>query len=1362
MNEKLYHSILVLTILICPIFSQKVINSSLIFVIDRTSSMSKDIKNVLKSADGLFDAVVNSNQSDVDNFIIVTFGDPGFEVRIITDKRDEFKSSLRSLRAKGGDDCPEMAMSGIELGLQRGRPYSYLIVFTDAAAKDMEKFERVRNLALELNTKIIFLVTKWKCPNQENVDFSAYEKLARDTGGEFFFLNKDNLPEIMKYVMKLVDSRKVEILKKQFNATDDNKVVKVSLDPSIDNVLMSVTGGESTVDVKDKDNATVATEGIATIKDTRVVSWNNTNPGDYTVEINSTTNTLLTIHGTTKVSFSYGFSVIRPSYFNETTNRPVADQKSYILIKINNEGEKINLQSLLVVDLKDNILLDKLKIVSQGDSYIAEPIDLPKDTFKIVMVAEDEKTKDVIKRASLPIEPQKVLPGTMKTEAPVVTILGETKITTSTGNPLQIKCRVTGNPKPKISWEDAFGTTLTSTVSTVREEYEYLSMLNIDKVQRSIAYICKASNNISSDEKSVEVETGDRFAVVQISKDQKIEYHKEGKLYCKVNADPPANVFWYLNGNPIETNDDFDISPDKSTLTIKKMKNNYVGTVLCEVRNSAKRVMYNMKLSTIGPERPEIDKNITEIFAIEGSSANVSCRILKGNPKPIIKWSFKSKNNVTFYDINENKEDIRIENITSNEVGTYKCVAKNDIAEDSHILDLTIEYAPIVLGQSNVDINQQIGQNILISCDIKGEPEPIISWFFNGLMIVESKYYHINKDNALIFDASIATMGEYSCTGVNKLGSVEKTANVSVFEPLKIDTGANIQIINIEAGRQLSLSCPIKGYPPPKIRWSFLSINLTDPRNLSSNVQLAQIPEVKTSDSGFYTCTVVDSGDTKAFMFSVNVIEPIKSTVRKINAVDGDKFLRLSCKSAAEPKSTISWFKNDAPITIGNEWHSLESDGSLLVKGVKTTTAGIYDCATRDRSKVFESYEVNISMYPDVRNRDYSIEYFIENENGTVPCKVSEENNDYVRWYKKKTVVRFGKNINLDPYNKRKHEGKYVCRANNLFVSKNDGVDIKTGSIPKFQFVKETLIENVLFDQAPDLNCANSGQPKAEVLWWKNDIRMNYNDMTYFVNNKVSDRGKYRCVAKNKFGNVSRQFTVTANDCLLNIGTDFDIYHPLILTESYELPDFYIKDEHVAIPINTTVQFYCEGGFNRFIDESVRATCREGQTFEINREIIEYRKLKCKKALQPVTVQTVDCVRGEGKLFQIGLSVKDFIEVYRICFDKKFRFLYTEHNIKPWAADVSATGMQTEKWFHSDVINYNNNEMYDCKRQKDGISAIIGQALQGNDDECYVARQLINEKDVPPGFPQLFTHSYLNIIPHWNSDATRLDTFTRS
>lgn len=50
--------------------------SSLAFVIDRTSSMGKEIIQVKKTTDKVFDNVINSNTSHIDNFVLVTFDDP--------------------------------------------------------------------------------------------------------------------------------------------------------------------------------------------------------------------------------------------------------------------------------------------------------------------------------------------------------------------------------------------------------------------------------------------------------------------------------------------------------------------------------------------------------------------------------------------------------------------------------------------------------------------------------------------------------------------------------------------------------------------------------------------------------------------------------------------------------------------------------------------------------------------------------------------------------------------------------------------------------------------------------------------------------------------------------------------------------------------------------------------------------------------------------------------------------------------------------------------------------------------------------------------------------------------------------------
>lgn len=45
----------------------------------------------------------------------------------------------------------------------------------------------------------------------------------------------------------------------------------------------------------------------------------------------------------------------------------------------------------------------------------------------------------------------------------------------------------------------------------------------------------------------------------------------------------------------------------------------------------------------------------------------------------------------------------------------------------------------------------------------------------------------------------------------------------------------------------------------------------------------------------------------------------------------------------------------------GNEWHSMDSDGSLIIKKVRNTIAGIYNCMAQDFSKVLETFQVNVA-----------------------------------------------------------------------------------------------------------------------------------------------------------------------------------------------------------------------------------------------------------------------------------------------------------------------------------------------------------------------------------------------------------------
>ncbi|XP_045537942.1 immunoglobulin superfamily member 10 [Papilio machaon] len=728
-------------------------------------------------------------------------------------------------------------------------------------------------------------------------------------------------------------------------------------------------------------------------------------------------------------------------------------------------------------------------------------------------------------------------------------------------------------------------------------------------------------------------------------------------------------------------------------------------------------------------------------------------KILKGNPKPTIEWYFKAKNKDTFYPIKESKEDVHIDKVTANVVGTYKCIANNEIDKDSHIVDLVMEYSPVILGKKHLDIIKQIGKPVKIPCEIQGEPAPEIHWSINGVGVEDTEPYKIYRDHTLTFKTSIETMGKYSCEGVNKLGTIKKTANVSVFEPVSFGVPKEL-MIKIRVGRTLDISCPVKGYPTPKVRWEFYSIDGTIRRTLSEKAQLI-ISAIQASEHGYYVCVAINpDGEEKSLRYVVNVEVPpsIIPEEKNIVAVVGDIGIRIPCNNYGDPKPTISWIYQGQPLATGNEYYDMESDGTLVIKNVKGSVAGMYACvAESDLGKVFENFNVKIEAFPR-KSTIVSEKYLEVSQSAVVQCNVPHSATDQIRWYKGRNVVAYGDLI----FNKYKssRSGLYKCRVSNYFKSVTGAMRIKTGFKPRFAY--PTIQHDFMFYE-PNLclNCGNSANPKAKISWWKNKMKIVYSTDTYCCKNVVSSIGEYECVVENDLGKISQKFYVKGNDCLIDIKEEFDRHHPLVLNQYNKLSDFSIIDGHLAIPIGHSAQFFCQGSFNKFPDSSLKAECVESKIFKINGEQVDFSKLKCKEALQPVTInKKEDCANGNGEIFRIGINVNEFLEVYHICFHRKLKIpLYAEYNLKASAAGVNCAS--PEKWFNSDVLNYNKDEMYDCKQQRNYLTAIIGRDLPGKEDECFGSRQLVNEKDLPAGFPQMLTHSYLNIIPQWNSDSMK-------
>ena len=66
-------------------------------------------------------------------------------------------------------------------------------------------------------------------------------------------------------------------------------------------------------------------------------------------------------------------------------------------------------------------------------------------------------------------------------------------------------------------------------------------------------------------------------------------------------------------------------------------------------------------------------------------------RIVKGIPKPAIRWSFKRAGTTAFSAMMESTETVHLNNVLKEQTGTYKCSAENALGSDSFTMEIIVE-----------------------------------------------------------------------------------------------------------------------------------------------------------------------------------------------------------------------------------------------------------------------------------------------------------------------------------------------------------------------------------------------------------------------------------------------------------------------------------------------------------------------------------------------------------------------------------------------------------------------------------------------------------------------------------------------
>lgn len=291
------------------------IGPTLTITMDTTGSMGSIIQSVKSQAIQIVNSRIGTDE-EPSKYVLAPFNDPDVGPVTVTDDPNVFKSAISDLFASGGGDCPELAMTGMLQGLAETEEGGSLFMFTDATAKDSSLAGNVSSLATSKDIKV-FPILFGSC---SPID-PGYIRVANESGGQLFFLDRSEAGNITKLADAVVRSNSVDLLSIGDTLAGAPKSFSLPVDSTLTRITFSVSGttdvvitrpGGAPVAATDPDVAKIAlsTGALFTITTPAVGNW------------------MATVNGTGDFSLLVvGDSVLAPRSFNfvELAGRPDHD-----------------------------------------------------------------------------------------------------------------------------------------------------------------------------------------------------------------------------------------------------------------------------------------------------------------------------------------------------------------------------------------------------------------------------------------------------------------------------------------------------------------------------------------------------------------------------------------------------------------------------------------------------------------------------------------------------------------------------------------------------------------------------------------------------------------------------------------------------------------------------------------------------------------------------------------------------------------------------------------------------------------------------------------------------------------------------
>ncbi|XP_073692711.1 hemicentin-1 [Garra rufa] len=629
--------------------------------------------------------------------------------------------------------------------------------------------------------------------------------------------------------------------------------------------------------------------------------------------------------------------------------------------------------------------------------------------------------------------------------------------------------------------------------------------------------------------------------------------HSVVTLECKATGTPQPQISWLRDGHPLLLSPRVRLLSADTLLRIAPVQLSDSGIYTCVARSRAGSAELNFDLQVQAPPAVERTEPTEQVAVVQGSSVTLTCEA-RGVPPPTLSWLKDGQPLSLHRNLLLDGQETRflLSDVGPSDGGLYSCVASNQAGSSTKTFNLTVLEPPKISGSSSPEEQLIAVDSVLeLECIATGFPPPTLSWLKDGRPLQDSMAV-IEREGQLlrINKVQVDDAGLYTCLASSPAGEDGRNHWVRIQLPPTLLGSNDIRTVSVPAKGHLTLECQTDSDPPPEIEWYKDDVKLQLGGRIQSigGGQYLEIQDVRTQDSGQYSCVVTNIAGSTSLFFTVEILLP--PVIREGSAlivahVNQDAV--LPCEVEGGPSSSVLWRKDGGPVPLHNGRFTLLSEGSLRIASVQLSDAGRYYCSVSNQAgSDHRGMDLKVYVGPSISPGPFNVTV-VTGQRAVLSCESTGIPAPQVSW------KRNGSPLNVDL-----QSGSYRLMSSGSLIIASPSVEDEgyfectvTNEVGEERRVIEVILQvpPVIEDDVSSvtavkmspvvLPCHATGRPEPVISWNKNWMQLGARGGSYRVlptgaleilAATPSHAGKYTCSARNSVGAAYKHVTLTVQE----------------------------------------------------------------------------------------------------------------------------------------------------------------------------------------------------------------------------------------